>query len=172
MTQQSPPAAPQQGDPQHAGSPYQPPAGYTLTKAKRKRWPWLLGGVAALIVIIAVAGGSGGNTDTSPAAPDAPAVPASSGTTYEVTTEGGGTALVTYTSDGSFNISQENGAALPWTKTVDLGSGILGGGAGASLQAQGDGSADSITCRVTHDGEVVSENTSTGQFAVVTCSGF
>ena len=80
--------------------------------------------------------------------------------------------MVTYTSDDSFNISQENGAALPWTKTVDLGSGILGGGAGASLQAQGDGSADSITCRVTHDGEVVSENTSTGQFAVVTCSGF
>ncbi|MEJ7742910.1 MAG: hypothetical protein WKF73_10360 [Nocardioidaceae bacterium] len=45
--------------------------------------------------------------------------------------------------------------ALPWTKTVDLGSGILDGG-GGSLQAQGDGSADSITCRVVRDGEVVS----------------
>ena len=78
--------------------------------------------------------------------------------------------MVTYTSDDSFNISQENGVALPWTKTVDLGSGIFGGG--ASLQAQGDGSTDSITCRVMRDGEVVSENTSTGQFVVVTCSNF
>jgi len=85
--------------------------------------------------------------------------------------EGGATAMVTYASDDTFNISQENGVVLPWTKTVDLGSGILGGG-GASRQAQGDGSADSITCRVVRDGEVVSENTSTGQFAVVTCSNF
>jgi hypothetical protein len=105
------------------------------------------------------------------ATPGAPAASATSDTTYEVTAEGGETAMVTYTSDDSFNISQENGVALPWTKTVDLGSGILDGG-GGSLQAQGDGSADSITCRVVRDGEVVSENTSTGQFAVVTCSSF
>ena len=131
----------------------------------------MLGGVAALIVIIAVASGGGGNTGPDPAAPGAPAAPATSDTTYEVTAEGGETAMVTYTSDDSFNISQENGVALPWTKTVDLGSGILGGD-GASLQAQGDGSADSITCRVVRDGEVVSENTSTGQFAVVTCSNY
>jgi hypothetical protein len=39
-----------------------------------------------------------------------------------------------------------------------------------SLTAQSGGSG-AITCRITVDGEVISEQTSNGQYAVVSCSG-
>src|SRR5215210_2294103 len=82
------------------------------------------GAIALLFVIIAVSsGGNSGSTSTatdpaaSAAGANAPA--AAEGVTYEVTTsDGKGTALVTYTSDKNFNQSQENGAKLPWRKTV------------------------------------------------------
>lgn len=168
------------GHPQQPGGAYQPPAGYELKK-KRRKWPWILGAIVLLLVIIGVSTG-GNNTpasNTGPAAPTAPAAgggsagdddaAASGGITYEVTTsDGSGTALITYTSDKNFNQSQENGAKLPWKKTVDLGSGFF---TGASLVAQAGQGVDSISCKVSDGDRVISENTSTGQFAVVTCSG-
>ena len=129
----------------------------------------MLGGIAAIIVIIAAASSGGESTSTNPGAPGEST--ATGGITYEVTTEGGsGTAMVTYTVDDNFNQAQENGVALPWTKTVDLDSSAFF--SGASLLAQAGDGVESITCRITDDGgEVVSENTSTGQYVVVTCSG-
>lgn len=87
--------------------------------------------------------------------------------TYEVTGSGS-TASITYTSDANFNQAQEQGAQLPWTKQVTLGDGFL---SVASLTAQSGGSDGEITCRITQDGEVISENTSSGMYAVVTCGG-
>jgi hypothetical protein len=167
------PQPPHSGNPYPAGA-YQPPAGYELKKKKRKKWPFVLGAIALLFVIIAVSnGGNSGSTSTAtdPAAPaagaNAPA--AAEGITYEVTTANGkGTASVTYTSDKNFNQSQENGAKLPWKKTVDLGGGFF---TGASLVAQAGQGVESISCKVSDGDRVISENTSTGQFAVVTCSG-
>ncbi len=170
------------GHPQQPGEAYQPPAGYELKKKKRKKWPWVLGAIVLLFVIIGVStGGNKGasNTATSPAAPaagggsaggaaEAPAAE-STGITYEVTTsDGKGTALVTYTSDKNMNTSQENGAKLPWKKTVDLGTSIF---SATSLVAQAGQGVDSISCKISDGDRVISENTSTGQFAVVTCSG-
>ena len=43
-------------------------------------------------------------------------------------------------------------------------------GSGYSLTAQSNGSGE-ITCRVTVDGEEIARQTSTGQYAVVSCSG-
>jgi hypothetical protein len=43
-------------------------------------------------------------------------------------------------------------------------------GSGYSLTAQSNGSGE-ITCRITVDGEEIARQTSTGQYAVVSCSG-
>lgn len=173
MAKQTPPA-PQEEQPQPSD---------VVAEKKRRKWPWVLvgiGGIAAIIVVTAVStGDGGGRTGTEPASPDAPdapgapgeAVPTATVTTYEIEGEsegdGDGSAMVTYTADENLSVSQENGVALPWTKTVDLGEGTVFGG--ASLTAQGDASVTSITCRVIRDGEAVSENTSTGRYAVVSC---
>lgn len=181
--QQAPPQQPYppQGYPPQGGYP-PPPA----PPKKRRKWPFILGGIVALIVIIAVASSRGGGGATDTAAPgsgaqqpapagqaEQPAAP--QGITYEVTGETGGSksganikTSVTYTSSKNFNQSQENGVTLPWTKTVDLGNGFF---SGASLVAQAGDGVTSITCRIKDGNEVISENTSTGQFAVVTCSG-
>lgn len=171
MTQQTPPAP---------GAQYQPPEEEVQAKKKRRRWPWVIV-IAALIVIavvITVTAVSGiGDDSTSadsgapgaPVAPEAPAEQATgNGTVYEVIGEGDGTAMVTYSADENVNLVQEDGVALPWTKTVELGDGSIAGV--ASLTAQGDRSITSITCRVIRNDEVLSENTSTGQYAVVNCS--
>ncbi|SFN26727.1 membrane protein [Pseudonocardia ammonioxydans] len=104
----------------------------------------------------------------------APAEPASTGITYEVTGKKGGTATgfgpgssVTYTSGDSMQISQDTDADLPWSKTVELSDGPF---QIATLTAQAGDGYNSISCRITRDGEVLAENTSTGQFAVVTCN--
>lgn len=84
---------------------------------------------------------------------------------YEVTgpTKAGN---ITYVGAGqSMNIAQEQGAALPWSKTVEM-SGSMNV---ATLSAQNAGSGD-ITCRITVDGEVVSEITSSGEYAIASCS--
>ena len=149
---------------------YQPsPPGYAPPRKKR-RWPWIVGGIVAFFVIIGIAAGAGGNTG--PTGNGGPAgAPAASGgeVVYEVTSQGRGTATsITYVTNAQFNQAQENGATLPWTKTVDLGNGLF---SMASVVAQAGDGVSSITCKITKNGEVLVENTSTGQYALVTCSG-
>ncbi len=75
---------------------------------------------------------------------------------------------------GNIGSSQENGVPLPWTKELDVDDSLFN-----SFTLTGimdpvlDGSTangSTITCRITVDGEVVAEQTSSGQFAAVTCS--
>jgi transposase len=61
---------------------------------------------------------------------------------------------------------QANGTTLPWTKTVS-GKGLI---TIFSVDAQLQ-SGNTVTCTLTVDGKVVSTHTSTGQYAVVSCSG-
>lgn len=72
---------------------------------------------------------------------------------------------ITYSANGTAGIAQENGAAAPWSKEVQFEDGSF---RVATLTAQNAGGGD-ITCRITVDGEVVSETTSSGEFAVVSC---
>lgn len=85
--------------------------------------------------------------------------------TYSVTSTGSGSALITYSEDANFNLAQENGAALPWTKdlTIPSASRIL------SLSAQNSGGGD-ISCSISVGGQVVDTATSSGDYAIVTCS--
>lgn len=150
-------------------SPYpgqQPPQQPT----KRKKWPWILGGFVALVVLgsaIGTAGGGGGNqpsaggssTESTQQAPDKPAQ-----VVYEVT--GSGTASnISYGASGG--VSQKTGASLPWKHTEPYD----GGYDFFTLSAQNGNNDGEITCRITVDGEVVKENTSSGPYAVVSCSG-
>lgn len=95
--------------------------------------------------------------------------PARNGThavVFEVTGKGVSKASsVTYGIDG--NSSQANGAALPWKKETSSTGTLLA----LSIVAQSGTGTGTITCRITVDGKVVVENSSEGQYAVVTCSG-
>lgn len=72
--------------------------------------------------------------------------------------------------------AQENGVASPWKKTMDVEDSWLSGQAfvlSGSMDPVLDGSAPdgtTITCRIEVDGKVVAEQTSTGQYAMVSCS--
>jgi Mycobacterium membrane protein len=75
---------------------------------------------------------------------------------------------------GNIGTAQDNAATPPWNKTLQVEDSFING---FSLTGQMnpvlDGSAPdgtTITCRITVDGEVVAEQTSTGQYAVVSCA--
>jgi hypothetical protein len=83
---------------------------------------------------------------------------------YEITSRSG-RASITYATEG-FNISQVTSARLPWKKTFkmsDSSSNIY------TLTAQNSGGG-TITCRILVDGHQAAKNSSTGRYAVVTCS--
>ncbi|MGG7465616.1 MULTISPECIES: MmpS family transport accessory protein [unclassified Plantibacter] len=76
----------------------------------------------------------------------------------------------TYT-NGTSGTEQANGQALPFTKELTVKAG--GAFDFTSLTLSGMNGADDtgdITCKITVDGEVVSEQTSTGAYASVMCS--
>lgn len=81
-------SAPNQPHQPYPPQGFPPPVAPAPAKKKSRKWPWIVGGIVAVFVIVAVAGG--GDKDTSdsaaggapaaPAAPGAPAAPAKSGT--------------------------------------------------------------------------------------------
>lgn len=85
---------------------------------------------------------------------------------YEVSTEGSGSAMLTYTT-GSGGVEQEYEAALPWSEEVLVTSHY--GVSYASLSASTNPGTTSITCRVFIEGELVAEETNSGDYASVTC---
>jgi hypothetical protein len=167
--------APQAGYGQPTGQwPPPPPA-----PKKSRKWPWIVGGVVLLIVLISAinSGGSPAPTGATGAAPSAApssapsaagggaesSAPAASGVVFEVTGSGRATSISYGTNGG---VSQANGERLPWTESVEASDGF----GVYSLTAQSNGSGE-ITCRITVDGEEIARQTSTGQYAVVSCSG-
>lgn len=162
--------------------PYPPPAPSPAPK-KRRKWPWIVGGIIVLIIIISVsskggsttstATGAGGAAPTTQAQASAQPAPsqapdsASSGAgnvVYEVTGTGRAN-NITY-GDVTKGLSQQNGTKLPWTKTAPASDGFAAYG----LTAQNGGSGE-ISCKITVDGKEVANNTSSGQYAVVSCNG-
>lgn len=172
MTQQYPPAPPPQ-------PPYGPDArqwqdyGHTppppVPPKKTRKWPWIVGGLFVLVFVLPALGG---NTQATPAPAPAAAAPAgdtSGGSTvvYEVT--GKGSASVTYMKEG-FSQEQQTSAKLPFKKELQFKDKV-GSFAPLSLVAQHSAGGGDITCRITVDGQVVGESTSSGPYAVVTCNG-
>lgn len=167
------------------------------TKTKKplwKRW-WLWATVAVVIIAIATSGGADEAVDSSAAsgqpstaesaAPVAeePAaeVPAAEGTTVVYTLESDAPQVsATYMTvdNGSIGQQQANGVAPPWTQTLqveeagmfDFQSFTLTGQMMPDMSNPTGAQGSTITCRIEVNGEVVAEQTSTGQFAIVTCN--
>lgn len=143
---------------------------------RRKKWPFVLGGIVLLIIIIAMASnggdsGSTGNTTAPVAAPPAQSEAADDLVTYEVTGEGVSKANNISFSNGSpGSISQANSESLPWSKGVKESSGLMGFYT-VTAQSGSQSAGGSITCRIKKGDEVLAENTSSGPFAVVSCNG-
>ncbi|SDO63884.1 hypothetical protein SAMN05660199_02349 [Klenkia soli] len=88
------------------------------------------------------------------------------------------TMLATYATatNGSIGQQQEAGVPSPWTVTTSVPDDLFSSSAlvlNGSMEPVLDGSVPdgtTITCRITVDGEVVAEQTSTGQYVSATCS--
>jgi MmpS family membrane protein len=152
---------------------------------KRRKWPWIVGGIVLLLIIVSVAhGGGGSSTTNTPAASSAtpppsaasqpaesaePATGSGSVVVYEVI--GRGSAKnITYMKEGSSQ-EQQTSAKLPWKKELQFKEKIGPISSPLLLVAQNGTSSGDITCRISVDGTLVGESTSNGQYAVVTCHG-
>jgi hypothetical protein len=155
-----PPSYPPLGPPEHYGPPpgYPPPAapGHHATPTKR-RWPWIVGGIIAAVVLVVVVGTAVIFTVARDDQPHAVTV------TYEVT--GTGSAEITYHgSDGGF--TGPSTETLPWRKQVTMG----GEHSFVEVSVERAKSSDEpLRCRITADGKVIKEDESVGAF--VFCDG-
>lgn len=86
---------------------------------------------------------------------------------FEATTSDGSSASVTYIGSG-FDIVQHQDEPMPWSVDIDGIENPIDA-VGANVNVMQNGSGD-VTCRALWDGEVVSENTSTGMFATASCT--
>lgn len=99
-----------------------------------------------------------------PTAPTTSYVEPSSTYTYKIT--GKNSAMITYSSTGG-NTSQVSSAELPWSKSVE--SPGYSGMSFAYVSAQNSGGG-TISCQIIGpSGNVISENSSEGAYAIVTC---
>jgi hypothetical protein len=147
------------------------PEGYELKKKKSiitRWWFWLAIIVVVAIIATAVNGGGGSRSGGSSA---------SDKVTVVYTLESDARAIsATYSTltNGNIGSAQANGVAAPWTQEVQVeDTWIKSFSLIGQMNPVLDGSAPdgtTITCRITVDGKVVAEQTSTGQYAAVTCN--
>jgi uncharacterized membrane protein len=92
--------------------------------------------------------------------------------TYKVNASGGGISNVTYltVADGQSGMQQATDVGKSFSKTLSLPSSLFDFQI-FSLSGQGDENTNSISCTITVDGKVIADQTSTGAFSVVMCSG-
>lgn len=103
----------------------------------------------------------------------APAAAATRTVHYEVTSDGKTLGTVTYltVNNGQSSQAQDNATAAPWSKDIEIKDEGLFTSSIFSLVAQAGEGATTITCKITADGKTIQESTSTGPYAVATCSG-
>ena len=91
---------------------------------------------------------------------------------YSVTGDGGTASISYWTYDnGNSGMESANGAPLPWSKDLTItNEGGIFDFTSMSMTAMGNDTTTTITCTITVDGEVVSTQTSTGAYAMVSCS--
>ena len=92
---------------------------------------------------------------------------------YDVTSDAGTAGSIIYMTfkNGGAGQEQTTDAPLPFTNEVTLDDGGLFSSSIFSLVAAASAEATTISCKITANGEVIAEQTSTGAYAVVACSG-
>jgi hypothetical protein len=91
---------------------------------------------------------------------------------YTVTGAGKSTSISYLTvNGGKAGQSQANGEDLPWKKSVKIKGDGLFESSIFSLVAQAGEGTKKITCKIEADGKVIDKQTSTGAYAVASCSG-
>lgn len=92
---------------------------------------------------------------------------------YEVTSDGKTLNSVTYLTinNGQSSQQQDTATAAPWSKDIAIDDAGVFTTSVFSLVAQAGDGATTITCKITADGKTIQESTSTGPYAVATCSG-
>ena len=166
MSYQPPPPPYQGGYPQGQGGypqgGYPPNYGYPQPPKKKPVWPWIVGGVVLVLVLLgggcaAIIGVAAWQVDKE--------VNSSADLVYEVN----GTASqvdITYYS-GDFDQNTANGSMVPWRKNVTVSGFAKMGSITVTTTGTEEGT---VSCRILRDGKVLDEDTSTGSFGFVTCS--
>lgn len=152
---------PQGGGYPPQGGGYPPQGGYPQPPRKKKVWPWVLGGIA--LVLLLIIGGCVAFVGTV-----ANEIDKEANREVTVTYEAGGTgtATVTYSGQG-MDVGQESDVALPWTKDVAL-DGLV---KYVSLTVMAGFEGGQVSCKITVDGKVIAEDQASGQLATANCSG-
>lgn len=184
---------PQEGYPQQGGQPYgqqgYPQQGYYQEppKKKRKKWPWILGIIALLLILLfagcaTLIGGAaksvndsiqsnapteeaqdnGASTGGESAPADAKAAQGKDQLKISTTATEAGS--VSYGSGGSMSTGE---FTTDWTKTVtakrmDFFS--------VTVQDKSGAPDAKVTCTMTRDGKKTEEQSATGAYAVATCT--
>lgn len=122
----------------------------------------------ALLAVMAIGCGAGEDDAVGPGAqPQTNEKPKQASKTKTILLEVGGNAgtaqNITYGLNG--DSSQDNGAKLPWKKTLTSGESMTL----VNVMAQ-NASDGKITCKITINGKVVKQNASNGEYAIVDCS--
>lgn len=156
MTYQGPPPEWQQPEQHDASHGWPPPEAYRYAQPPLPRPHWstnrgliIATCAAGIAIIIAIA------------ATRALWVTSSATSTITYTVSGVGVASSISFAD-SQGTQQVTNVGLPWSRSVD-------GGRVASIVAQA-GAGGTISCTITEGGSVVAQQTSEGQYAVVSCA--
>ena len=180
MTQS--PGASDPSKPQQTSMPYQvsaagqPAQNYvtrqpTPPRKKQSKAGWVVGIIVVLGIIGAVTGTkSGSGSSATPSSSQSvnafAAAPISTTHTVKYEVTGSATSIdLTYNLD-SDDASQENGRAVPWSKSFSADEGNF-----LYVSAQNGGESGNVTCTIYVDGVAAKTNTSTGGYTIATCSG-
>lgn len=151
------------GEPQGSGPGRYPPAGRPSPDypppLKVARWLWIAGGVVLILALLVAAGFTISANEGDEHAGSEITV------TYEVR-GASAEAAVTYLGQDR-GMAQETGVSLPWSKDVP----VRGWDRIVSMTAANGPTGGDITCRILVDGRVMTEQTSSGPYASVSCSG-
>ncbi|WP_410872272.1 MmpS family transport accessory protein [Nocardia sp. A7] len=146
---------------QTPGGGYPQQGGYPQPPRKKKVWPWVLGGI--LVVLLLIVGGCVAfvGTVANEIGNEASREVAVS---YQAT--GSGTGTVIY-SDGTLDVQTEADVPLPWSKDVTI-TGLVKQSA-LSVMSSFDGGT--VSCKIVVDGKVIAQDEASGSLATATCAG-
>jgi hypothetical protein len=147
-----------------------PPASKARKVAERTWWlPWLLGAAVLLVAVLVITGAFGSNDQT----PEQQmrnkkaALPSATHTVVYEITGTGKSPEVRYVVDGAATSEKVEKVDLPWRKELHI---TVGPSVGIAQILAANSDADSISCTVTVDGQVVSQGVAPGAFSTVSCS--